>query len=91
MSRNDYASSIGSLLSNVLKDELEQGGNNDYYNTITVEQMLLGGDPAVSLYPHPLPDYVVEDPLIKIAPTPLSVTNANFDLKVKFHNIGRAT
>jgi hypothetical protein len=91
MSRNDYASSIGSLLANVLKDMIEQGGNNDYYNILTVEQMLLGGDPAVSLYPHPLPDYVVEDPLIKIAPTPLSVTNANFDLKVKFHNIGRAT
>ena len=91
MSRNDYASSIGSLLTNVLKDVIEQGGNNDYYNILTVEQMLLGGDPALSLYPHPLPDYVIEDPLIKISPTPLSVSNANFDLKVKFRNIGRAT
>ena len=91
MSQNDYASSIGSLLTNVLKEVIDQGGNNDYYNVLTVEQMLLGGDPALSLYPHPLPDYVVEDPLIKISPSTLSVTNANFDLKVKFQNIGKAT
>ncbi len=91
MAQVDYASSIGQLLANVLKEVIAQGGNDDYYNVLTVEQMLLGGDPAVSLYPHALPDYVVEDPLIKISPTPLSVSNANFDLKVKFQNIGRAT
>ena len=91
MSQNDYASSIGSLLTNVLKEVITQGGNNDYYNVLTVEQMLLGGDPALSLYPHQLPDYVVEDPLIKISPSTLSVTNANFDLKIKFQNIGKAT
>jgi hypothetical protein len=91
MAQEDYASSIGLLLTNVLGEVIARGGNDDYYNVLTVEQMLLGGDPAVSLYPHALPDYVVEDPLIKIAPTPLSVTNANFDLKVKFQNIGRAT
>ena len=91
ISQKDYSSSIGSLLANVLKEVIEQGGNNDYYNVMTVEQILLGGDPALSLYAHPLPDYIVEDPLIKIAPTPLSVTNANFDLKVKFQNIGKAT
>jgi hypothetical protein len=91
MAQEDYASSIGLLLTNVLREVIARGGNDDYYNVLTVEQMLLGGDPAVSLYPHPLPDYVVEDPLIKISPSTLSVTNANFDLKVKFQNIGRAT
>ena len=91
MAQDDYSLSIGQLMANVLRDVIAQGGNTDYYNVLTVEQMLLGGDPAVSLYPHALPDYVVEDPLIKIAPTPLSVTNANFDLKVKFQNIGKAT
>jgi len=91
LAQDDYASSIGQLLTNVLQEVIAQGGNNDYYNVLTVEQILLGGDPAVSMYAHPLPDYVVEDPLIKIAPTALSVTNANFDLKVKFHNIGKAT
>ncbi len=91
MAQDDYSLSIGQLMANVLKEVIAQGGNDDYYNVLTVEQMLLGGDPAVSLYPHALPDYVVEDPLIRISPTPLSVSNANFDLKVKFQNIGRAT
>ena len=91
MAQDDYSSTIGQLLTNVLKEEIVQGGNSDFYNVLTVEQILLGGDPAVSLFSHPLPDYVVEDPLIKIAPTPLSVSNTNFDLKVKFQNIGKAT
>ena len=90
MAQSDYSSSIGTLLRNVLREMIAQGGINDYYNVITAEQILLNGDPAVSLYPHPLPDYVVEDPLIKISPTPLSVTNSSFDLRVKFYNIGKA-
>jgi len=91
MAQDDYSLSIGQLMTNVLRDVIAQGGNNDYYNVLTVEQMLFGGDPAVFLYPHALPDYVVEDPLVKISPTSLSVSNANFDLKVKFQNIGKAT
>ncbi|MCE2849238.1 MAG: C25 family cysteine peptidase [Chitinophagaceae bacterium] len=91
MAQDDYSLTIGQLMTNVLREVIAQGGNNDYYNVLTVEQMLLGGDPAVFLYPHALPDYVVEDPLVKISPTSLSVSNANFDLKVKFQNIGKAT
>ncbi|MFN5021952.1 MAG: hypothetical protein ACK5GP_09905, partial [bacterium] len=91
MAQDDYSLTIGQLMTNVLREVIAQGGNNDYYNVLTVEQMLLGGDPAVFLYPHALPDYVVEDPLVKISPTLLSVSNANFDLKVKFQNIGKAT
>ena len=91
MAQDDYSLSIGQLMTNVLKAMIAQGGSNDYYNVLTVEQILLNGDPAVFLYPHALPDYVVEDPLVKISPTPLSVSNANFDLKVKFQNIGKAT
>ncbi len=91
MAQDDYSLTIGQLMTNVLREVIAQGGNNDYYNVLTVEQLLLGGDPAVFLYPHALPDYVVEDPLVKISPTSLSVSNANFDLKVKFQNIGKAT
>ena len=91
MAQDDYSLSIGQLMTNVLKAMIAQGGSNDYYNVLTVEQILLNGDPAVFLYPHALPDYVVEDPLVKVSPTPLSVSNANFDLKIRFQNIGRAT
>jgi hypothetical protein len=90
MAREDYQSTIGDLQKNVSHEVIASGGNDDFYNVMTMEQMLLGGDPAVRLYPHPLPDFAVEDPLIRISPTPLSVTNSNFDLKVKYYNLGKA-
>ncbi len=91
ISQQDYMSNIGELQLNTLNDVLTQGGSFDFFNQITVEQILLGGDPAVSLYPQPLPDYAIEEPLIRVSPNPLNITNSNFDLKVKFYNIGKAT
>ena len=90
MAREDYQSTIGDLQKNVSHEVIASGGNDDFYNVMTMEQMLLGGDPAIKLYPHPLPDFAVEDPLIRINPNPLSVTNSNFDLKVKYYNLGKA-
>ncbi len=90
MAREDYQSTIGDLQKNVSHEVIASGGRDDFYNVMTMEQMLLGGDPAIKLYPHPLPDFAVEDPLIRINPNPLSVTNSNFDLKVKYYNLGKA-
>ncbi len=90
MAREDYQSTIGDLQKNVSHEVIASGGNDDFYNVMTMEQMLLGGDPAIKLYPHPLPDFAVEDPFIRINPNPLSVTNSNFDLKVKYYNLGKA-
>jgi hypothetical protein len=87
----DYESTIGRLQANVISEIIQQVGMDDYYNLITSEQILLNGDPAVQLYPHSKPDYAIEEPQIRISPNPLSITNANFDLKVKYYNIGKAT
>ncbi len=90
MAKQDYRSGIGDLQRNVMQEMLAVGGSDDFYNVMTAEQMLLGGDPAVKLYAFDQADYAIEDPYIKISPTPLSVTNANFDLKVKYFNLGKA-
>jgi hypothetical protein len=79
------------MQTNVLREIVSPTGTIDFFNTITVEQLLLNGDPAVTLYPHPLPDYVVEEPLIKVNPANLNVTNSSFNLDVKFQNIGKAS
>ena len=91
ISRQNYADPIGVMQTNVLRDIANPTGTIDFFNTITVEQVLLNGDPAVTLYPHSLPDYVVEEPLIKVNPTNLNVTYSSFNLDVKFQNIGKAT
>jgi hypothetical protein len=91
ISRENYASPIGVMQTNVLRDIANPTGTIDFFNQITVEQLLLNGDPAVTLYPHPLPDYVVEEPLIKVNPTNLNVTYSSFNLDVKFQNIGKVS
>jgi hypothetical protein len=91
ISKENYSSSIGEMQTNVLKTIANPTGTIDFFNTITVEQLLLNGDPAVSLYPHALPDYVVEESLVKVSPTNLNVTFSNFNLMVKYQNIGKVS
>ena len=90
MAVQDYQSNIGDIQKNTMNELVANGGVDDFFNLITAEQILLGGDPAVSLYPHSLPDYVVEDPIVRITPLPLSISNSSFDVKVKYYNIGKA-
>jgi hypothetical protein len=90
MAVQDYQSSIGDMQRNTMQDVLANGGTEDFFNQITAEQILLGGDPAAKLYPHALPDYVVEDPIVRVSPLPLSISNSSFDVKVKYYNLGKA-
>jgi hypothetical protein len=85
----NYASTLGEIQNRAIYDMVQQVGLSDYFNVMSAEQILLSGDPAVQLYPHAKQDYVVEEPQIKISPTPVSITNTNFDLKIKYYNIGR--
>jgi hypothetical protein len=66
-------------------------GTNDFYGRIHAEQTLLHGDPALKINAAAQPDFVVEDPQVKISPVTISVADVNFKAKTYFHNIGRAT
>ncbi len=59
-------------------------------NLTTMEQIQLHGDPATKLFPHPKPDYVVEDPMVIASPMPLTISESYYDLKIYIRNIGRA-
>ena len=52
--------------------------------------MALHGDPALRINPHPKPDYVIEDPQVKINPAFISVAENSFILEAKAYNIGKA-
>ena len=54
------------------------------------EQFLLHGDPAIKIYAHDKPDFVVEDQTVSIAPSTLSVADTKFTLKTLIYNIGKA-
>ena len=55
-----------------------------------MEELALHGDPALRINPHPKPDYVIEDPQVKINPAFISVAENSFILEAKAYNIGKA-
>src|SRR6185503_5175361 len=54
------------------------------------EQFSLHGDPAIKMYGFAKPDYVIEDPLVKISPSFISVADNYFKVNASFMNIGRS-
>ncbi len=90
-SKTMYGNSVGNQVKEIIKN---MGGLNptlDYYTRIHLEEVALHGDPAIRINHFEKADYVVEDPLIKINPSIISVADADFSLDVKMQNIGKAT
>jgi hypothetical protein len=90
MAAEGYGLSIGEIQALAIKKLLDITGSSDFYGRIHSEEITLHGDPAVVLYAHLKPDFVVEDPQIKIIPGFVSVADANFDVEAKIFNIGKA-
>ncbi|WP_207492763.1 C25 family cysteine peptidase [Aridibaculum aurantiacum] len=55
------------------------------------EETTLHGDPAIKINAHEKPDFVVEEPQIRIVPNIVSVADLKFDVKALVYNIGKAT
>ena len=55
-----------------LRRTLQDLGSNpqtlDFYTRIHLEELNLHGDPAIKINAFALPDYVIEDQLVKITP-----------------------
>jgi hypothetical protein len=70
---------------------------NSYYGTDNIaarlhaEENTLDGDPAVKVNSFPQPDFVVEEPQIRIVPNILSVADTKYVVKVQVYNIGKAS
>jgi len=88
-SRTMYGNTIGNQMKFVNQT---LGGNSqslDYYTRIHLEQLNLNGDPAIKINTFALPDYAIEDQLIKISPSIVTVADNNFNVKVKMLNLGK--
>lgn len=89
-STDQYGKTLGQVQRGALTRMVQNTSLSDFYTRMHVEQINLHGDPAVKLYAADLPDFVIEDPLVRISPTPVSVADNNFTLSVRFMNIGKA-
>jgi len=89
LTKLDYFKTIGEIHQSTIA-ALQKDFGNLPNNLLTMEQILIHGDPAIKIHPHLKADYVVEDPMVDVFPQPLSVAESYYDLKLKIRNIGSA-
>jgi hypothetical protein len=82
-----YGATVGDQLKKVSTD-LSTSGSLNYYTRIHLEELALHGDPALRINYFTKPDYVMEEQLIKISPSIITVADNSFNLDVKMMNIG---
>jgi hypothetical protein len=90
-SRLMYGKSYGEILRQSVMDVYIQTSQLDFYARMHTEQNTLHGDPAVKPYYQNKPDYVIEEPMVRITPSFVSIADTAFTVKTKFINQGRAT
>ncbi|MFL5810361.1 MAG: C25 family cysteine peptidase, partial [Flavisolibacter sp.] len=90
MSSKSYGKTMGEIMKATAEDVFNFTTQEDFYARCNTEQSALHGDPAILLNPHAKPDYVVEDQMVKISPTPVSVADSFFTVEAAFLNLGKA-
>lgn len=87
---NSYGSSAGIIMKKVTQNLDGTNQQLDFFTRIHLEEMNLHGDPALKINPHAKPDYLIEDPMVKISPSFISVAENNYNVNLKMYNIGKA-
>lgn len=90
MSRIDYGKSLGITVRDGLQKMMTTSGPNDFYARVHAEEISINGDPALKFNELPKPDYVIEEPQLKINPAFISVAENNFKMTARMVNIGRS-
>jgi hypothetical protein len=85
--QDNYGKSIGQCMRASITD-FQQAG--DFYRENVALTFALHGDPAVRLYPHPLPDYDVTAPDVLFTPAQVTAQSETLTVSVNVHNIGKA-
>lgn len=86
-----YGKSIGVNMADGKSQLIASATLNDYFGRTHAEQFILHGDPAIKIYTHSKPDFVLEDPQVLVTPNFISVADNNFTVKATIYNIGKAT
>jgi hypothetical protein len=89
-SRTMYGRTYGEILKQTVADVFVQTSQLDFYARMHTEQNTLHGDPAIRPNTHLKPDYVIEDPMVKVSPSFISVAYDSFRVDAKYLNQGRA-
>jgi hypothetical protein len=85
-----YGKTIGEIMQEGIRGTFNVTTQNDFYARTHCEQISLNGDPALRYYTQSKPDYVIEEPLVKISPITISVAESSFRIDAKMVNLGKA-
>lgn len=88
---SQYGKGIGNITKQGIAEGLNFLGNEDFYGTMHAEQFTFHGDPAISIGGFALPDYFADSTSFELLPSIVPLSTDSFFVKVKLHNIGRAT
>ena len=89
-SRLMYGKTYGEILKQSVVDVFAQTSQLDFYARMHTEQNTFHGDPALKPNTHVKPDYVIEDPMVKISPAFITIADTAFTVDARFINQGRA-
>jgi len=64
----EYGKTLGEQIIESIKQVYNLTTTDDYYARFHVEENTLHGDPAIRINAQPKPDYVIEDPFVRILP-----------------------
>lgn len=85
-----YGDAVGNQIKQVITNLGSTPATLNYYTRIHLEELALHGDPALRINSSAKPDFVMEEQLVKISPSIISVADNSFNLNVKMQNIGNA-
>ena len=91
LSNAGYGQSIGQNMVGALAQLKASAGFSDYFGRTHGEQFILHGDPAIKIYTHIKPDFVVEDQQVSVTPSFISVADNSFNLRAYLYNVGKGT
>ena len=90
-SRVMYGRTYGEIIKQSIADVFLQTSQLDFYARMHTEQNTFHGDPALRPNTHLKPDYVIEDPMVKISPSFITIADLKFKVDARYINMGRAT
>ncbi|HEX2608722.1 MAG TPA: C25 family cysteine peptidase, partial [Flavisolibacter sp.] len=85
-----YGKTLGEVMVNTIADVFDLTTEDDFYARSNAEETALHGDPAIRINPFPKPDYVIEDPMVRVSPGFISVAEKSFKVSSGILNLGKA-
>jgi len=85
-----YGKTIGEIMQEAIRRSFDITTQFDFYARVHCEQISLNGDPALKYNAQPKPDYAIEEPLVSISPSFISVAQKSFKLTARMMNLGMA-